>query len=163
MGKREGGRKPRGKTVKDVKRGSAANGYRVPVGGDEEFDGNNETFEPSGKALADAVEAIMTERATIKSIMDAARKKCQAPRAAITKTTKRMVKDGYQAKVFGALIRDKVLEQKIEQNKHNLAPDEGASFAAFKLAMAGTPLGDAAIQHAEAAMRARGESAEPVH
>jgi hypothetical protein len=143
------GKKASKKTVRDTKRGKAANDYQVPVGGDDD-DGANEKFIPDGKTLSEAISAIMGEKATIKSIMDAARKKCQGPRGSITKVRKSMIKSGYAAKVLDAQIREEVLKQKIKDNRGNLDEGEVVSFDAFKAARdkyAGSVFGDAAREN----------------
>ena len=69
---------PTKKTVRDIRRGKAANRYQVDIDGDDD-DGQNDTFQPSGQTIVEALDAIDEENDTIDSIMEAARKKCQGP------------------------------------------------------------------------------------
>lgn len=144
-------KKGRGKTVKDFQNGKAADDYEIPVGGEGH---NSQKFEPSGPELDEALKAIREEKETIDAIMQAARKKCQAPRDAIKKVRKRLIKDGYAAKVLDAVIRKDDLKLKIERIPDKLIEDEQLSFAEMEKALGkhrGLPLVDAALAAAEAA------------
>jgi len=154
MGKRAGGRKPKGKTVKDYQRGKAANNHDVEVDGDEDFDGKNSKFEPDGKTISEALEAIDEENETIANIMEAARKKCQAPRAAIKTVRKRLIKDGYHAKELDTVIRKHALEIKISNVDRKLDDGQIVSFREMEAALGkfrGLPLVDAALERAREA------------
>lgn len=152
MGKREGGRKPRGKTVKDLRNGKASDDYEVEIG-----EGHNSAhFEPSGKTLDEFFEQIDAEDQTIADIMEAARKKCQGSRKAITTAKKRMVKDGYHTKELETLMRKHRMARKLENVGKDLDEDQRIHFRKMDEAwqrFKDTPLGSFAEQHAEAALQ----------
>lgn len=140
--------KGRGKTVKDYKRGKAADDYDVEAEGDA-GEGHNSRFEPSGEALNDYLSVIDEEDAEIAAIQQQARLKCQGPRASITKATKRMVKDGYHAKELATLVRKHRMKRKLAGIAHNLDEDQLPFFQSLEKALGDfvdTPLGAAAAQ-----------------
>lgn len=146
----------RGKTVKDYQRGKAADDYEVDVEGEAGEGHNSKHFEPNGKTLAEFKQVVTDEKAEIKAIMDAARLKCQGPRAAIAKAKKRMVKDGYHAKELDTLMRKWGLEAKLDHVADNLDDEQIEHYRNCEKALgdfASTPLGDAAVQAAEAALQ----------
>lgn len=129
-GAAKGGRKS-GKTVKDTKNGKAADDYQVDIGGE----GHNSAFVPSGKSLADFKQVVMDEELEIKAIMDAARLKCEGPRAAIKNAKKLMIEDGYHAQELNTLIRGWKLEYKLDHLADNLDADQREHFNSLDKAL----------------------------
>lgn len=141
-GAAKGGRKS-GKTVRDTKRGKAADDYQVDIGGE----GHNSAFVPSGKELAEFKQVVMDEELEIKAIMDAARLKCEGPRAAIAKAKKMMTESGYHTQELNTLIRGWKIQYKLDHLADNLDADQREHFAALDKALGDyldTPLGQAA-------------------
>lgn len=142
-GAAKGGRGKSGKTVKDLKNGKAADGYQVDIGGE----GHNSAFVPSGKELAEFKQVVMDEELEIKAIMDAARLKCEGPRAAIARAKKMMTDSGYHAKELNTHIRKWKTEYKLDHIADNLDADQREHFDAIDKALGDyidTPLGRAA-------------------
>lgn len=151
------GRGRNGKSVKDFQNGDAANDYRVAVDGDEDPSGHNSKhFEPNGQELRDFLALVRDENQTIQGIMEAARKKCEGPRSAIAKAKKVLIESGYPAQELAVFMRRHRLEWQIEHVGDKLNDDQLLNFRAFVKAIGPfgeTPLGNAAIAAAEAALQ----------
>lgn len=146
------GRGKSGKSVKDYQRGDAVNGYDVAVDGDDRGEGHNSKFVANGDELRDFRDLVLEEWALIKQIMDAARLKCEGPRAAIKNAKKVLIESGYHAEELATLMRKFRLEDKLAHVADNLDDDQKPHFDSLVKALGDfgeTPLGAAALSSAQ--------------
>ena len=123
------------KTVRDTRRGRAADDYQVGVDGDGSHKnlGHNKVID--GKDLAQGLLKIRADEASIKKIMDDARKKCEPLRKAIKTTKKSLVESGAHSDELNVLIRKDKLQQKLANITEKLDDDQKAHFKTLEAAL----------------------------
>lgn len=142
------------RTVRDTKRGKAADDYQVPVDGKSE-EGDN-SFVPAGETLDEILELVRQEDDEIEKLNDKIKTKTQperdkikACRERIGEAKERLVGDGYKAALLDVLIGEMRDRRKADKRKEQLDPAHQKQLKAYHeawKAFRGTPLGQAAEQ-----------------
>lgn len=150
------------KTVKDHKRGTAANDHELPIEGKPGMGDNS--FQPSGQTLdellalmeqTDDKVAELQEKMHNKTAPE--REKIAAAREELAAAKKRLVGDNYSAGVLDVLMGERRDQRKAEKRKEQLDPENQKKLKAYKEAwksFRSTPLGEAAEER---------ETADAVH
>lgn len=124
------------KTIKDHKRGSAANDHEVPIDGKPGIGDNS--FEPSGQTL-DELRELVAEQDDICEKIDndiatktaPLREKKAAAKALITAAKKRLVEDGYKPAVLDVIIGQLRDARKSKKRAEQLDPDHLKQLKAY--------------------------------
>lgn len=141
--------KPR--TVKDHKRGKAANDHEIPVNGKGEGDNS---FVPSGETIDELLALMEQQDDVIEALKDKMRtktaperEKIAEARESIKEAKDRLVGDGYKAALLDVLMGERRDQRKAEKRKDELDPANQKQLKAYREAwndFRGTPLGQAA-------------------
>lgn len=150
------------KTIKDHKRGSAANDHQVPIDGKPGIGDNS--FEPSGQTIDELLALMEQTDDEVEKLQEKMRNKTAPEREKIAEkreelaeAKKRLVGDNYSAAVLDVLMGERRDQRKAEKRKEQLDPENQKRLKAYKEAwkdFRDTDLGRAAEQR---------ETADAVH